>query len=228
MTSERDALRKAIADRDAAKEAVRVASDIADRGKEMLRVAKRKLEQFGDVDGAINQHRAASFKAAAKGGPKPSLALPPELLKREQGRDLASSEVAAARDAHSSLVGEFAEAQAALRRAESKVHELAGQVLIAETAEEGLTLMACWHELWDRYDSLRGLSTSGVQLSQQAVFALQSFASMDHRQFAGGRNEQFGRAVEFWKQYRSALCDSADATNPIDGGTNTTAVDNAA
>jgi hypothetical protein len=218
-TSERAALGEAIAERDTAKEALRVASEAAERGKQLLRTAQHKFELFGDVEGAILQHRAASFKSAAQGGPKPSLALPSDLLKRERARDEAASEVAAARAAHSSLVGEFAEAQAALREAESKVSELAGRVLAAETAEQGSALTSIWNDLWATVDSLKGLSSSGVQLPREVIRTLQSFEAMDHRQFAGNHNTQLARAVLYWKAYRHALCKGANATGPepIDG-----------
>ena len=66
---------------DAAKEAVRVASETAERAKGLVAAAETKLAAFGDVDGAILAHRAASFKTAAQGGPKPSLALPDDLVR---------------------------------------------------------------------------------------------------------------------------------------------------
>jgi hypothetical protein len=40
---------------------------------EQVRSAEKKLAAFGDVDGAILKHRAASFKSAAQGGPTPTL-----------------------------------------------------------------------------------------------------------------------------------------------------------
>jgi hypothetical protein len=219
-TSERLALRQAIALVEVTKEKVEVAGKSSERGKQFLRDAQRRLEQFGDVDAEIRDVRTTSFKNAAKGGPKPSLALPADLLKRERARDEAASAVAAARAAHGSLVGEFAEAQAALRKAESKVSELADQVLVAEIAEQGSALMAIWNDLWATIDALNGLRSAGVQLPRQVILTLQSFGGMDHRQFPGNRNPQLARAVQHWKAYRDALCQSADATqpNPIDGG----------
>jgi hypothetical protein len=219
-TSQRAALRKAIAEREARTEAVRTASASVDRAKQLLRAAEVKLIAFGDVDGAILKHRAASFKSAAQGGPTPSLALPAELLKRERARDEAASALAAARAAHSSLVGELAEAQASLRKTETKVSELAGQVLIVETAEQGSALTTIWNDLWATIDALNALRSTGVQLPREVVRTLQSFEGMDHRQFPGNRNEQLVRAIQHWKVYRNALCQCADATepNPIDGG----------
>lgn len=214
MTTQRDALRNAIAERDAAKEKVRVAGQSAESGKQLLRTAQRKVEQFGDVDAAILEHRAASFKSAAQGGPKPSLALPDDLVRRERARNEAASTVAAAKAAHGSLVGEFAEAQAALRRTENDVSELAGQVLIAETEEHASALPTIWNDLWATIDALNGLRSTGVQLPREVVQILQSFEGMDHRQFPGNRNERLARSVQHWKAYRLALCKSADATQP--------------
>jgi hypothetical protein len=215
-SSERAALRQAIATRDAAKEKVEVTSKSAERGKQLLREAQHKLEQFGDVDSAILKHRAASFKSAARDGSKPSLALPDDLVRRERGRDEAAASVSAAKAAHSSLVGEFAEAQSALRNAERNVVELAGQVLIAETAEGGIALTAIWAELWETVDSLKGLA-SLIQLPREVAQTLQSFDSMDHRQWPGNHNTQRVQAASHWRTYRDALCNRADATKPIDG-----------
>jgi hypothetical protein len=230
MTSQRDALRKAIGERDAAQEKVRVAAESAESGKQLLRTAQRKLEQFGDVDGAILKHRAASFKSAAQGGPQPSLALPDDLVRRERARDEAASAVAAARAAHGSLVGEFAEVQAALRKAETTVSELAGQVLIAKTAEHASALPTIWNDLWATIDALNALRSTGVQLPREVVRTLQSFEGMDHRQFPGNRNEQLARAVQHWKAYRQALCKSADATepDPTNGGVSSAVVERVA
>jgi hypothetical protein len=217
--TQRAALRTAIAEREAAKEAVRVAEGSAERAKQLLRSAEAKLAAFGDVDGQILKHRAASFKAAAKGGPKPSLSLPTDLLKRERARDETAAEVAAAKVAHASLVGELAEAQASLRKAESRVSELAGHVLAVEMSEQGTSLTAIWNDLWATVDSLKGLSLSGVQLPREVIRTLQGFEAMDHRQFAGNHNTQLARAVLYWKAYRHALCKGANATEPrpIDG-----------
>jgi hypothetical protein len=214
VTTQRDALRDAITERDAAKEKVRVAAESAECGKQLLRTAQRKLEQFGDVDGAILKHRAASFKGAAQGGPKPSLALPDDLVRRERARDEAASAVAAAKVAHGSLVGEFAEVQAALRKAETMVSELAGQVLIAETAEHASALPTIWNDLWATIDALNALRSTAVQLPREVVRTLQSFEALDHRQFPGNRNERLARAVQHWKAYRQALCKSADPVDP--------------
>jgi hypothetical protein len=214
-TRERDTLRKAIAERDAAKEVVRLASEAAERGKKLLQSARTKLEQFGDVDDAILKHRAASYKNAAQGGPKPTLALPEELVRRERARDEAASAVAAAKAAHTSLAGEFAASESALRKAESRVSELAGAVLVAETAELGSALTTIWNDLWSTIDNLNALrSALRVTLPPEIIRTLHTFETMDHRMFAGGRNPQSALASQYWKAFHKTLCNSADATEP--------------
>jgi hypothetical protein len=124
----------------------------------------------------------------------------------------------AAKAARVSLVGEFAEAQAALRDVESRVLELAGTVLIAEIAEQGGGLMAIWNDLWATIDLLNGLR-SMVGLPREVVQTLNSFSGLDHRQWPGNWKPQLASAVQHWKAYLEALCKSADATqpDPIDG-----------
>jgi hypothetical protein len=230
-TTQRDALREAIADRNAAEEVMRVAREAADRSKEQVRSAEAKLAAFCDVDDAILKHRAASFKIAAQGGPKPSLALPSDLVRRERARDEAAAAVAAAKAAHASLAAELSQADNVLRRAELKVSETAGEVLVAEAAEQGRTLNDIWSDLWTTVDALNALRASlHVKLPPDIIRTLQSFAAMDHRQFPGGRNEQLAKAIRRWRAYHSGLCKSADATqpDPINDGVSSTVIERVA
>jgi hypothetical protein len=214
-TGERAALRKAIAEQDTTKDAVRVAHDSTNRSAEQVRSAEKKLAAFGDVDSAILEHRAASFKSAAQGGPKPTLALPDDLVRRERARDEAASAVAAAKAAHASLAGELAAAEKALHRAEFKVSEAANHVLVAGAIEPGGALTRIWSDLWATIDMLNGLRASlHVKLPPDIVRTLESFGAMDHRMFAGGRNDQLTRAGQHWRSYHTALCKCADATQP--------------
>jgi hypothetical protein len=213
-TNPRDALRNAIESRDTAKEKLRVATASAERAKAQVAELDTKLRAFGDVDAAILKHRASSFKAAAKGGPKPSLALPADLLTREKGRDETVAALQAARAAHADLVGAFANAQASLRSAEWNVSELAGKVMIAETLDQGSALTEIWTSLWAKIDSLRALSSSGVKLPLEIQNVVRGFDALDHRQFAGGRNPQLAQAITYWQRYRAALSHSADANGP--------------
>jgi len=214
-SDERAALRQAIAERDTTKEVVRVARDSIDRSTEQVRSAERKLAAFGDVDDAILKHRAASFKSAAQGGPKPTLALPENLVRRERARDEAASAVAAAKAAHASLTGELAAVEKALHSAEFKVSETASEVMAAGVIEPGRALTRIWTDLWGTIDMLNALRASlRVKLPPEIVRTLDSFGAMDHRQFPGGRNEQLARAGQHWRSFHAALCRSADAAQP--------------
>jgi hypothetical protein len=221
LSAERAALREAIARRETAKEVVRVASETADRGKTLLTSARSKLAAFGDVDAALLAAHAASFRnAAAVCGPAPNLTLPDDLVEKKKARDEAASAADAANVAHSDLVGEFAEAQSAWRKAESRVSESAAEVLVAETAASGRALTEIWNELWATIDALNALRGSlRVKLPSDVVRTLLSFEALDHRQFPGNRNAQLARASQHWRSYQAALCASADATapDPIDG-----------
>jgi hypothetical protein len=212
----RAALATAISERDTAKQALRIASESAERANELLQAAKVKLAAFGDVDHEILQHRAASFKAAVQRTiPKATLELPEELICRERARDEAAATVRAVQAAHTNLVGEFAEAQASWRKAERNVSEAANSVLVAEIAARGQALTDIWNNLWATIDSLNALRTSlHVKLPNDVIRTLNSFESLDHRQFPGGRNEQLARASQHWRSYHTALCKCADATQP--------------
>jgi hypothetical protein len=221
MTTERDELRKAITEREVARETFRVSSETAAKAKELLKAAQVKLAAFGDVNAEILDCRAASFKRAAQGGPKPSLNLPDELVRRSRARDDAAATVAATQAAHASLSGELAAAEVALHKAESKVSEKASEVLVAGAAEPGRALTDIWGELWATIDALNALRLGlRVKLPADIVRTLQSFESMDHRQHPGGRNQQLSSAAQHWKAYHAALCADANATAPdsIDGG----------
>jgi hypothetical protein len=220
LTTEREVLKRAIHERDTVKEALRVASETAAKAKELLRAAQAKLAAFGDVNDEILKHRAASYKSAAQGGPKPTLSLPEELLRRSRDRDDAASAVAAVQAAHASLAGELAAAESALHKAESKVSEKASEVLAAGAAEPGRALTEIWNEMWSTIDALNALRLAlRVKVPADIVRTLQSFEAMDHRQFPGGRNAALATAAQHWKAYHAALCADADATAPdsIDG-----------
>jgi hypothetical protein len=212
LSPERAALREAIAQRQTAKEAYRVAGETADRAKALLTTARSKLTAFGDVDAALLAVRAASFRnAATVCGPAPNLTLPDDLLEKKKARDEAASAADAANVAHSDLVGEFAETQSAWRKAESRVSELAAEVLVAETAASGRALTEIWNELWATIDALNGLRGSlRVKLPSDVVRTLLSFEALDHRQFPGNRNAQLARASQHWRSFHAALCASAE------------------
>jgi hypothetical protein len=229
MTTERDELRKAITEREVARETFRVSSETAAKAKELLKAAQAKLAAIGDVNEEILNCRAASFKRAAQGGPKPSLSLPDDLVRRSRARDDAAATVAATQAAYASLSGELATAEVALHKAEAKVSEKASAVLVAGAAEPGRNLNAIWNELWATIDALNALRLAlRVKLPADIVRTLQSFEAMDHRGFPGGRNAALATAAQHWKAYHAALCADAEAQAPTshdgDGNASSAAV----
>jgi hypothetical protein len=207
-------LRAAVTARDAAREAVAKASAAADASKALLMAEDRKLKSFEDVEDAIVQHRAASYARAAKGGAKPSLELPADLLKRERLRDEARAAFRAAKAAYDGLFGELADAENVLRKSERLVSEAAVAILTAEGAAQGASLTDIWNNLWATVDSLNALRSFGAQLPRPTILALQTLAQHDHRQFTAAGNTALARAREGWKARHDALCKNADAEIP--------------
>ncbi|WP_050405468.1 hypothetical protein [Bradyrhizobium embrapense] len=75
-------------------------------------------------------------------------------------------------------------------------------------------LTSIWSDLWKTVDSVNGLLSSGVGLPAELVVTLRKFQAIDHRQFAGNHNGQLVQAISYWKAYRLALWNNADASGP--------------
>ncbi len=210
----RDALRGAIADRAAAKDAWAHATAAERAGIELLAAAEKELEAFGDLDDVIVQHRAKRIKDAAKGGPAADLKLPAELVERRVARTEALEHVVANKVAHASLVRELEAAQKALQRAEHRVSEAAGAILREEAIEQAAALRAAWADVWRLADALNALRSVPLSLPPDAVHFLELVAAFDHRQFPGNFNSALKRAGERWRLWHKSLCDDPDAPKP--------------
>ncbi len=204
----RDALRRAIADRDAAKEALAHATAAERAGIDLLAAAEKELKACGDLDGVIVQHRAKRIKDAAQGGPVADLKLPAELVERRAARDEAREHVVANEVAHASLVRELEAAQKALQRAEHRVSEAVALILQAEANRLAGALQTAWNAVWMLHDVLAVLP---VPLPRDAVDVVQQIGRFDYRQFSGGRNQALARAGEDWRTWQKLLCEDADA-----------------
>lgn len=222
----RETLRKAIEERNAAKD-VCARADLAERnGEELVRSAEANLATFDNIDEAIVAHRADKFKRAATGGPAPDTALPDELTKRRRARDESRDMLAAARSARASLVAELEAAQKTLQRAEHKVSEAAGAILAAEAVRLAGALRTAWATTWFLHDVLSALP---LPLPRDAVDVCQEIVKFDYRQFPGGRNAARARAGEDWRTWSAALSEDADA-QPLkfDDGPSSAAVERVA
>lgn len=176
-------------------------------------------------------YRAAKFKAAAAAGEgaPDNLSLPPALLARERDRDESRATVLAARAAFQSLAVDREQAEKALKEAEQLASEAAHAILVEQAISQAAVLAAAWSSVWhlaDQLSALRGLPLP-TQLPDYAVRLQQLIASIDHRQFAGGRNAALKRAGERWRMWHVALLRDADAEPPqfADDGASSAAVE---
>jgi hypothetical protein len=227
---QRAALSAAIAEREAKREALRLAQQTESRGRELLRAAGAKLAAFGDLDAVIVQHRATRIKDAAKGGPAANLDLPADLVHCRAARDEAREHFAANKAAVEGLKGDLAIAEKAFDRAKRNVSECASSVIAAHAAEQAAVLRAAWSNVWHLTDVLNALRGAWLptraELPPDAVRLLQLIAGIDFRQWAGGKNNALVRAGERWKGWHAALCRNPDAPMPesADDGVSSAAI----
>jgi hypothetical protein len=215
----RASLRRAIAERKAAKARQHQAEQTEQVGRESLTLAERALLAFADVDVSLVQHRAEEFKSAATGAPLPDLSLAENLITRQMSRDEAREQVIGAEATHESLVGDLVHADSAVRHAERIVAKAAIDVLIAEAVQQATEMKAAWNGLWRQYDQLRALAdcqlqcaeaSSRITLPNDTVTLLQTMAALDERELADD-GTYVTSAGEVWCRWFKALLTDADA-----------------
>jgi|ERR1700722_5671373 hypothetical protein len=215
----RAALRRAIAERKAAKARQHHAEQLEQLGREALTVAERALLAFADVDMSLVQHRAEEFKRAATGVPLPDFSLSEDVVTRQMKRDEAREQIIAAEATHESLVAHLGHADSAVRQAERIVAKAAIDVLIAEAVKQATELKAAWNGLWRQYDQLcaladcqlqRAEASSSITLPHDTVTLLQTMAALDERELAD-EGTYAASAGEVWCRWFKALLTDADA-----------------
>jgi hypothetical protein len=215
----RTALRRAIAERKAAKARQHRAEQAEQLGRELLTVAEQALLAFADVDLRLVQHRAEEFKRAATGVPSPDFSLSEDLVTRQMKRDEAREQVIAVEATHESLVADLGHADSAVRQAERIVAKAAIDVLIAEAVKQATEMKAAWNGLWRQYDQLSALAdcqlqcaeaSSSITLPNDTVTLLQTMAALDERELAD-EGTYAASAGEIWCRWFKALLTDADA-----------------
>jgi hypothetical protein len=215
----RAALRRAIADRKAAKERQHHAQQAEQLGRESLTVAEQALLAFADVDMSLVQHRAEEFKRAATGAPLPDFSFSEDLVTRKTRRDEAREQVIATKATYESLVADLSPADSAVRRADQTVANAAIDVLIGEAVKQATELKAAWNRAWKQYDQLCALAdcqlqcakaSSSITLPHDTVTLLQTMAALDQRQLAD-EGTYAASAGEGWCRWFKALLTDADA-----------------
>ena len=224
MRRRRAALRRAIAERKAAKARHHDAEQAEERGRESLTVAERALLALDDVDTRLVQHRAEEFKRAATGAPLPDFSLSEDLVTRQMKRDEAREQVIAAKATYESLVADLSHADSAVRLGARKIANAAIDVLIAEAVKQATELKAAWNGVWRQYDQLCALAdcqlqcaeaSSSITLPHDTVTLLQTMAALDGRELAD-EGTYAASAGEVWSRWFKALLTDADAEGTIE------------
>jgi hypothetical protein len=153
-TNPRDALRAAIAERDAAAEAEDSAARAAVRAKSIVDDNEKMLALLAGVDDEITNHRASEIRA----GERPSDALPPHLAAKKSFKIDAEAKLTAARSAHDLLSKELLAASGHLQHQQVAVQRAAGAVLSAEAPPLISELAQARRAVWALEDKLRALS----------------------------------------------------------------------
>jgi len=221
-TPAREALRAAIARRDTLAARLATAAETAKRAQQLLDGAQRRLDAFGDVDGAIRAHRADAYKAwAVDGGERPALDVPTHLAERQHACDAARQEAVAAKAARDDLRSEHAAAVEAHDRADAAVHDAAKAVLVEEADRIAAELEEALSLAFALDDELRGLAMlhtqRGGQTWREGRLALSPAASrrlntpLEYRAQLPGTQNYAGRRLPGWQAFFSALQADADA-----------------
>ena len=215
----RAALRRAIAERKAAKARQHRSQQAEQVGRELLTVTEQALLAFADVDLTLVQHRAEEFKRAATGVSLPDFILSEDLVILQMKRDEAREQVIAAEATHKSLVADLGHADSAVRQAERIVAKAAIDVLIAEAVKQATEMKAAWNGLWRQYDQLSALAdcqlqcaeaSSSITLPNDTVTLLQTMAALDERELAD--DGTYAASVgEIWCRWFKALLTDVDA-----------------
>jgi hypothetical protein len=215
----RAALRRAIAERKAAKARQHHAEQAEQLGHQSLTEAEQALLAFADVDVSFVQYRAEEFKRAATGAPLSDFSLSEDLVTRRTKRDKAREQVITAKALHESLVADLSHADSALRLATHQVANAAIDVLVAEAVKQATELKAAWNGAWRQYDLLCALADcqlqcaeapSAITLPPDAVTLLKTMAALDERARAD-EGTYAASAGEVWCRWFKALLTDADA-----------------
>jgi hypothetical protein len=215
----RAALRRAIAERKAAKARQHHAEQAEQLARQSLTVAEQALPAFADVDISLVQHRAEEFKHAATGAPLPDFGLSEDLVTRQTKPDEAREQVITAKALHESLVADLSHADSAVRLSTRQVANAAIDVLVAEAVKQATELKAAWNGAWRQYDQLCALAdcqlhcaeaSSTITLPRDAITLLETMAALDERARAD-EGIYAASAGEVWCRWFTALLTDADA-----------------
>jgi hypothetical protein len=223
-SSARAVLRARIAARAAASEALATTGTRADRARANADAARVSLAVLGDVEGAIRQHQAEAYVAAAAGDlAVPTLDIPPALAERREQSRARAEALAAAELAEQSLAAERAAAIEVQKNADAAVND-AARAAMAEHAEDVASrleeVMARAYILADELEAISMLSVPSrdqtwaegrIRLSPVAMRRATTPLGHDGRPGLPAPQSYAGRRLPSLQTFFEALCRDADA-----------------
>ena len=221
----REALRSAIAERDAAKLREFHAKQSEQRGQAELFERKQALASFDDIDLAIAQFRAEQFKGIISGAQVSDLGLLDDLAARRVMRDEARNQFKATKAEQDCLVADLDQAESAVREAKERAAATAIDVLVDEGVGQAQALIAAWNAVLQHYDRLCALAdcrfrdqmgSHPIKLPPNIERMLRIVEALDDRQFPNGRNDAAAHAGELWCCWFKALLTDPNAEAPFD------------
>ena len=225
VESVREALRSAIAERDAAKLREFHAKQAEQRGQAELFERKQALASFDDIDLAIAQFRAEQFKAIISGAQVSDLGLLDDFAARRVMRDEARNQFKATKAEQDCLVADLDQAESTVREAKERAAATAIDVLVDEGVGQAQALIAAWNAVLQHYDRLCALAdcrfhdqigSHPIKLPPNIEKMLRIVEALDDRQFPNGRNDAAARAGELWCCWFKALLTDPTAEAPFD------------
>jgi hypothetical protein len=162
------------------------------------------------MDSQVRAQRSRAMVRPNDAEPIPSK-LRPDLLEKRAAKQECVEQRDAAQSALDRLSADLEAAERKLSQAQSIVAARASDVMLVEGVRQVAEVRASWRNVWALFDQLFALPTT---LPPDRVGMLQALAAQDNRQFAGNFNSAKQRAGQRWRDWRDALCESADAEMP--------------
>jgi hypothetical protein len=211
----RDALRAAIAERDAAAEAEDSAARAAVRAKSIVDDAEQMLALLAGVDDEITDHRASEIRA----GERPSDALPPHLAAKKALKTDSEAKLSAARSAHEVLSKELVAASGRHHNEQANVRRAAGAVLSAEAPPLIEELHRARRTVWALEAKLESLSAVRYSEADGRSVLIRmppdTFAAINETSppaLAGNVPKPYEVALARWNGFLQALTENPDSS----------------
>jgi hypothetical protein len=219
-TNPRDALRTAIASRDAAAEQEVKATKAVVRAKQLLDDAEQTLALLAGLDDEITNHRAGEIKTwAENGGERPTGALPSHLASKRDYKAEVVTQLATAQSTHDMLNKELVAASGRKQDLDESVLKAAAAVLRAEGDALVTELRLARRAAWTLEDRLRSLCAVRYQAADGRSVLISApadaFAAINETappMLAGNVPRPHVVELQRWQDYLEALAQDPGAS----------------